>query len=255
MNRQNNDTSNGNDDPSHQTNHRRFQFPSLHRRLSFRRTNSAEHERSPVPEESSGNPAEGAPTMNSPNTASQADAGAGFLMDDMSVVIPVATVREYPEESLDLSQLDPVALRNLKTSDPFMYYSIPEMRRRSYQSLEDDDEDDNETSTVPTGLPQENEISAETQPSLAEEPPLRRRMERHSSCPAGMLADLEIARSQLEGMVPRRRRVSTEAHSTVVLRNMAEALAQIEENGGLNEFLRDFDDEDDENNVSVGDGN
>ncbi len=253
MNNQKKGTSNGSDNPCRQTNHRRFQLSSLRNSFAFRRPNITQQGGSAAVEDTTAGPADVAQTMTTPNVASQADAGAGFLLDDMSVMIPVATVREFPEESVNLSLLDPVAIKNLKTSDPFMYYSIPEMRRRSYQSLEDDDEDNGEISIAPTVLPQENEVPAEAQPSLVEEPLPRRRRERHVSCPAGMLADMEIARSQLEGVVSRRRRVSTEAHSSVVLSNMAEALAQIEENGDLNEFLRDFEDDDDNAEVGGGD--
>ena len=170
--------------------------------------------------------------------------------------VPLLEAIEDDEDlTVDLSSVTTKEdFKRLWASDPFLYYSIPEIHRRSYKVSEDDSDDDEDelgvTSpavTSPAGLfppkarqapaaaavtvavahPQEQAQAQEHQQRLndvgEEHRPARRRSSttsRNMSCPAGMLANADISYSIFHGgtaIVTRCRRLSTEAHPSLVV--------------------------------------
>lgn len=135
-----------------------------------------------------------------------------------------------PPQEIDLSEMNSDDLQRLKSEDPFMYYSIPEVHKRSYrfgevsandiaaavlgeEDLEEDYEEE-----------EEMDEPQELAPQAVGRRPRHRPAMRHASCPAGMLANADIARAMFElndthsasSVVSKRRRLSVEAHPALV---------------------------------------
>lgn len=163
----------------------------------------------------------------------------------MTMKIRLADAQSTSEE-IDTSTLTEEELARLKEEDPFMYHSVRSTKRRSSCCDFDDDLDmikesgtsfnsiatstscrtssGNNTMQVPTRVP--------TSPSS-----------RRTSMPCGMLANADIARSQLVPTSPisspvrstattstnvvRRRRFSTEAHPNLVFQTMLSELHEV----------------------------
>lgn len=134
-------------------------------------------------------------------------------------------------------------LKNLWVSDPFLYYSIPEIHKNAYKVESDEDDDEaeieREYGVAPSGMPRLSKASHP--PSQAQNPaaeqqqqknneqtnevprPNRRRSSRslrNLSCPAGMLANADISYALFHGgttLVTRRHRISTEAHPSLIV--------------------------------------
>ena len=154
--------------------------------------------------------------------------------------VPLLEIGEGDEDiTVDLSEVTTKEdLKNLWSSDPFLYYSIPEIHQRSYKVsvLDDSDDDEDELEvTSPAGFPsmipkaQQAPVAVahpqekEQQQQVQVRRPERRRSSatlRNLSCPAGMLANADISYSLFNGGTPivtRCRRLSVEAHPTLVV--------------------------------------
>lgn len=142
------------------------------------------------------------------------------------------SAEDTAREEVDVGGLSSEDLRRLKRDDPFLYYSIPSIRRRSYRfNGEDGDEADAVRMTSPL---------------------------RRTSLPAHVLANADISRSQQEearqevegpaieeprrrnSVVRRNRRLSTEAHPTLVCDELMRELQDL-----------DIDDDDMDENVGL----
>lgn len=150
-------------------------------------------------------------------------------------------------KEVDVSVLSDEDLRKLKRDDPFLYYSIPSVRRLSYR-FHDEDE-------INTSISSRNNTNG------------RANRQRRTSLPAALLAmaDNHIDQSrqrqqmQQEQEVPimmqeprrdsvvRKKRLSTEAHPTLVcddlmreLRELAESDSEEDDLGLLDMELDDF---------------
>lgn len=151
------------------------------------------------------------------------------------------------DETVDLSSVTTKEdLKKLWVSDPFLYYSIPEIHKNAYRVDSDEDEDEAELQRVygvaPSGMPrvpaadQVNQRQPQRQQHPQQEPserndeqtheesrPPRRRSSntaRNLSCPAGMLANADISYALFHGgtaVVTRRHRLSTEAHPSLIV--------------------------------------
>ncbi len=159
---------------------------------------------------------------------------------------------EDNDKSYDISALSDADLRRLKHEDPFLYYSIPSIRRRSYR-LDGPGGEDRHEQDVAGG-----------------EAPGRNNRMRRPSLPAAILANAEISRSSrqlqvelndqgeeeqddgmIEQQVPvddpqgrrnsivrRNRRLSTEAHPTLICDSLLRELQGLD---GGNSFMDDDD--------------
>lgn len=150
------------------------------------------------------------------------------------------------DEEFEIDDYTDDDLKALKVNDPFLYYSIPEVRRASFNIAGDDDDDDEDrvdeeikrqfdaesTIVQATSLGTSVNTSNSANPNPPPPPP-RRNVSRATSCPAGMLASADIARSQLlagttNGRVRRSVRLSVEAHPSLMLQSLEEEIM----NGG-----------------------
>mmetsp|Transcript_25334 Transcript_25334/g.51830 ORF Transcript_25334/g.51830 Transcript_25334/m.51830 type:complete len:298 (-) Transcript_25334:223-1116(-) len=139
----------------------------------------------------------------------------------------------------------PEDLKNLWVSDPFLYYSIPEIHKNAYKVDSDEDDDDaeleREYGVAPSGMPrlsmttpppsraqnpaaeQQQQQQMNNEQTNEESRPTRRRSSntlRNLSCPAGMLANADISYALFHGgttLVTRRHRISTEAHPSLIV--------------------------------------
>lgn len=114
-----------------------------------------------------------------------------------------------------------------------MYHSIPEVHKRSFkfdegaidlaQLLEPDDDDDDDDDLFAGGQEGADAGAGGTGAAAAGGTGPRRRMRPRlsTSCPAGLLADADIARAMFERTkVIKRRRLSVEAHPSLVCEDM-----------------------------------
>lgn len=149
--------------------------------------------------------------------------------DDFVCSVLVRLSDDADDDEVDIDKLSDSDLKNLKVADPFLYYSIPGLRRRSYL-FEDDDDDDADI-----------RIQALQVPRV---PQPRRRL-RRTSLPAEVLAGAEMnsarqGRQQQQvdsseehqprrgSVVQRSRRLSTEAHPTLVCDEMMRELQALD---------------------------
>ncbi|KAL7462408.1 hypothetical protein ACHAXS_002785 [Conticribra weissflogii] len=165
------------------------------------------------------------------------------VVDDIPV--PLAACESGgEEEQVDLGGFTTDdEFKNLRDSDPFLFYSIPEVRRRSltftddFLSDDDDDSDDNEYDVEDKidrlyPRPAQSAASEETNNnSIAggDGNTARRRSSylRANTCPAGMLANAEIRRSLIKSgsfVVRRRHRLAMEAHPTLVVEDIVDSM-------------------------------
>ncbi|KAL7546820.1 hypothetical protein ACHAWF_014747 [Thalassiosira exigua] len=138
-----------------------------------------------------------------------------------------------PPREIDLSELSSEDLERLRIEDPFLYYSIPAVRARSYrfEALGEPGAASRGAEGLGTSAAAEmveTSMGSPARDAVQDEqdgvPPtsvLRRGRARPSSrlrasCPAGMLADAELARA---GVVSKRRRLSVEAHPALIFEN------------------------------------
>mmetsp|Transcript_26277 Transcript_26277/g.52797 ORF Transcript_26277/g.52797 Transcript_26277/m.52797 type:complete len:269 (-) Transcript_26277:160-966(-) len=150
------------------------------------------------------------------------------------------------DDTVDLSSVTTKEdLKNLWVSDPFLYYSIPEIHKNAYKVDSDEDDDDaeleREYGVAPSGMPrlsmttpppsraqnpaaeQQQQQQMNNEQTNEESRPTRRRSSntlRNLSCPAGMLANADISYALFHGgttLVTRRHRISTEAHPSLIV--------------------------------------
>ena len=149
-----------------------------------------------------------------------------------TTLIPLAEIDER-EKRVDLGELMfDDEFKKLKSSDPFLFYSIPEVKKRSltltdeFDFSDDDSDDDDDEEMAPPVRPVRRFDQVEQAPVHQQEQQLDRPVRRRSSltrimsCPAGMLANAEMSRSLFEGrstVVPRSSRLSVEAHPNLVV--------------------------------------
>ena len=145
------------------------------------------------------------------------DAFAGkHTMEDMTMTIPTSSGTTEAEEIIDISNYSEDDLERLRLDDPFLYYSIPEMKRQLYDS----------DSSSPTNSPRK---------SVASNSSLRR-----SSCPIFSDAPAgEPQDRQRRESVTRVRRFSTEPHPSVIMQ-------QVMNDMGMDEEFDDSDMEEDD---------
>mmetsp|Transcript_957 Transcript_957/g.1982 ORF Transcript_957/g.1982 Transcript_957/m.1982 type:complete len:283 (+) Transcript_957:224-1072(+) len=157
--------------------------------------------------------------------------------------VPLAACNDDEEEKVDLGGLTTDdEFKNLRDSDPFLFYSIPEVRRRSLTFTDDflsdgedsDDDEDDVEERIASFHPHLGQaaVSEETNSDTItgdESTTARRRSSylRANTCPAGMLANAEIRRSLIESgslVVRRRHRLTMEAHPTLVVDDIMSSL-------------------------------
>ena len=171
-----------------------------------------------------------------------------------TTLIPLAEIEER-EERVDLGDLMfDDEFKKLKSSDPFLFYSIPEVKKRSFMMTDDfdssdDDSDSDDEEMAPPARPVRRFNHVEQVPLLQQEqkedPPARARSQssaiRNMSCPAGMLANADMARSLFEGrstVVPRSRRLSVESHPNLVVDDIMSSMRSSK----LCDFDEEYDD-------------
>jgi len=168
-----------------------------------------------------------------------------------------------PPEEVDISELSTEDLRRLKEEDPFMYYSIPEVGGRGYR-LEGrldgvDGIEGEELAAIQGGVADDEEDWWQDEEGNVngDGRPRRRRTWRRRltaplslSCPAGMFATADVARSVARReMVIKRRRLSVEAHPNFLFEDLMGMTTAKEEGDGGEEGSNGEDDEDEEDRV------
>lgn len=138
--------------------------------------------------------------------------GSSAALGD-SVLISLSPSPPLAEE-IDVSGLTACDLQRLLEDDPFMYYSIPEMRGRLYRLSNGEDAD------VVADAPQQQEEALEGDAAGGPEEVVVVGSPRRSSCPAGLLAaafasSTAARRPRARRVVARRSRISAEAHPAV----------------------------------------
>mmetsp|Transcript_28584 Transcript_28584/g.60960 ORF Transcript_28584/g.60960 Transcript_28584/m.60960 type:complete len:221 (+) Transcript_28584:187-849(+) len=134
---------------------------------------------------------------------------------------------ESNRKEIDIDTLSDDDLRRLKKDDPFLYYSIPSIRRRSYMFDDDGDDDDDIRAAV--------------------------RSSRRSSLPAKVLANADISRwshqqqqarqeieeprRRRESVVKRSRRLSTEAHPSLICDELLRELQELDVGSDVDDDL------------------
>jgi len=143
------------------------------------------------------------------------------------VFVQLSDDKDKDKDQVDIGALSDEDLQRLKRDDPFLYYSIPSIRRRSYRFDADEDEDEN----------------ADVIRMAMTRTPTRRR----TSLPAQVLANADISRSQQQrearrseevltvieepsrrGSVTRCRRLSTEAHPMLICDDLLRELEDLD---------------------------
>lgn len=147
--------------------------------------------------------------------------------------------KDNNKNQVDIGSLSDEDLRRLKRDDPFLYYSIPSIRRRSYRFDDVDEEEEGRADAIRNAM---------TRMSTT------RRPTRRTSLPAQVLANADISRSQRQqqeevvatglveevltvmieepsrrSSVTRCRRLSTEAHPSMVCDDLLRELEEIED--------------------------
>lgn len=148
-----------------------------------------------------------------------------------------------PPQEIDLSEMSSEDIQRLKVEDPFMYYSIPAVHSRSYRFDESsaadivaqvaegggglgEDDGRQEGEEEEMGEDRQEEQEGAATPPVNAATSRTRRIETSRSCPAGMLANAEIARAafeqdqQQQRNVVKRRRISVEAHPSLICEDM-----------------------------------
>ena len=160
--------------------------------------------------------------LQSPKEEEEEEEGGEPL--EWNVIVRVSDGEDIDDKEIDINALSEEDLRRLKTDDPFLYYSIPSIRRKSYLCDGDDDGDatmmrvassSSRRSSLPIDFRQNQDALYQVVPEDA-----RRR----------------------ESVVRRMSRLSTEAHPTLILEEMM--LHELQE-------LDDDDDADDCMDLSV----
>ncbi|KAL7550611.1 hypothetical protein ACHAWF_013833 [Thalassiosira exigua] len=132
--------------------------------------------------------------------------------------VTVKLANDEKNEKVDLSSFSDEELRRLKKDDPFLYYSIPSLRRKSYAFDTDDDDailrDIRSSSSTHRRSSISAEVLAGADISLA----------RHRR--AGEAAEGDAVR---RGSIVRRdRRLSTEAHPSLICEEMMRELEALD---------------------------
>ncbi len=118
---------------------------------------------------------------------------------EWSVIIWIPDDRSINRKEIDISSLIDQNLHKLKMDDPFLYYSIPSIRRKSYLLDDGDDGDD----------------------GAANKTPIARRLSLPSRSPQDTLhMDVPEDTSRRESIVRRNSCLSTEAHPSLILEEM-----------------------------------
>lgn len=182
--------------------------------------------------------------------------------------VPLAACNDDEEEKVDLGGLTTDdEFKTLRDSDPFLFYSIPEVRRRSLTFTDDflsddedsDDDEKNAEETVASFHPRPgqaavSEVTNSDSNTGGEGTTARRRSSylRANTCPAGMLANAEIRRSLVESgslVVRRRHRLTMEAHPTLVVDDIMSSLGSASMRG------MSIDDDGDDSSIDFSDDN
>mmetsp|Transcript_29859 Transcript_29859/g.51540 ORF Transcript_29859/g.51540 Transcript_29859/m.51540 type:complete len:307 (-) Transcript_29859:77-997(-) len=195
------------------------------------------------------------PHRHTPDTRKHSLERSSIMISENSV-LDIVTVKHIclsssppPAEEIDLAEMTHEDLQRLKVEDPFMYYSIPQVHERSYRfendeeaaaaaldedwnsnSLEDQHEGTaapNEASDSQAGEGEGNVPDAATVSPHQNNrrPRCRPPLQRATSCPAGMLANADIARSSRNNhQVVKKRRLSVEAHPNLVCEDLMSSI-------------------------------
>ena len=116
---------------------------------------------------------------------------------DITMTVPTfSSITE--EEEVDISNYTQDDLERLRLEDPFLYYSIPAMKRKLYES---------DKSPIPMNSQARSEASS-----------------RRSSCPTIQLSSDGPEQQQRRESVKRARRVSVEPHPSVVMKRIMDEM-------------------------------
>ena len=140
------------------------------------------------------------------------------------------------DQQVDLSALSDEDLRRLKRDDPFLYYSIPSVRRGSL--LCNANETDNILSNIsrPTSSSSSSRRSSMPAEVLAmADMNVSRTRRRRSS----LLNDCPTIEESVKGTVRRNRRHSTECHPSLICDELMAELMDLDEVGGGNGGMED----------------
>ena len=121
------------------------------------------------------------------------------LRKEFTTIVPLRDITEA--EEVDISQYTPEDLERLRLEDPFLYYSIPENKRRLYDS-------DSSHKSSPA---RNSALSSSF---------------RRSSCPSILLNNEQSGSGSQErrGSVTRTRRLSVEPHPSLVMKNIIQEM-------------------------------
>lgn len=151
--------------------------------------------------------------------------------DEYECSVFVATASSANDQQVDLSALSDEDLRRLKRDDPFLYFSIPSVRRGSL--LCNANEENNILSDIsrPTSGSSSRRRSSMPAEALAmADINVSRTRRRRSS----LLDDCPTIEESIKGTVRRDRRHSTECHPTIICEELMAELEQelVDEMGG-----------------------
>lgn len=127
------------------------------------------------------------------------DSSRPQLRMEFTTTVPLRDITEA--EEVDISQYTPEDLERLRLEDPFLYYSIPENKRRLYDS-------DSSHKSSPA---RNSALSSSF---------------RRSSCPSILLNNEQSGSGPQErrGSVTRTRRLSVEPHPSLVMKNIIQEM-------------------------------
>lgn len=136
--------------------------------------------------------------------------------DCCSAFVQLADDENNSRKEIDIGTLTDDDLRGLKKDDPFLYHSIPSIRRRSYLFDDDDIVRAAARSSRRSSLPVEVAANAD----------ISQRAQQQQARQEDGTMRIEVPRRRRESMVKRSRRLSTEAHPSLVC---DEILRQLQE--------------------------
>jgi len=151
---------------------------------------------------------------------------------EWNVIVRVSDGEDIDDKEIDINALSEEDLRRLKTDDPFLFYSIPSIRRKSYLC---DDGDDGDATMMRVASSSSRRLSL----------PSDFRQNHAALCKVVP----EDARRR-ESIVRRTSRLSTEAHPTLILEEMMmQELQELDDDmdcsvtaDDLEEWMKELDD-------------
>jgi hypothetical protein len=168
--------------------------------------------------------------LQSPKEEEEEEEGGEPL--EWNVIVRVSDGEDIDDKEIDINALSEEDLRRLKTDDPFLYYSIPSIRRKSYLC---DDGDDGDATMMRVASSSSRRLSL----------PSDFRQNHAALCKVVP----EDARRR-ESIVRRTSRLSTEAHPTLILEEMMmQELQELDDDmdcsvtaDDLEEWMKELDD-------------